>query len=224
MTNLSPALKHILGDPVVYESWADDPTEQEAINSSSEDVIIGMGEIERAHFYGDTELANWYLPDLLCWSDYAGSTVERSNCRSFLRMFGDVAGVHRVIGGYGTEGVLIYKGVLVSRPDIAAALESLDDYLILDEDDCSDLERELQDDVYNSDDFVNDIRREMKKRYPDSAEFIDDELTDEQIREWFDAAYENGNIEWICEDAVSAYIDIEKVVNEIEDLVGVFAR
>ena len=76
----------------------------------------------------DKELlrSTYLIPDLMVGSDYAGSDVEKSNYRSFLREYGKWTGVHALYGGYDTYGVAIRLDVLLRHPEVKDTLDALE--------------------------------------------------------------------------------------------------
>lgn len=65
----------------------------------------------------------YYAPRPLCFSDYSGTEVERSNARVFLEEFQDSPFVKFNLGYFGSEMILI--DLLCTDEDIMKALEDL---------------------------------------------------------------------------------------------------
>jgi len=154
------------------------------------------------------------------YSDYSGSTVERSNCRSFLEMFNQdedqySGKIWEVYGGYGTRGVVILKSLFDENEEIQEVFENLDDYPLLDEDDWSTLEIEIQDESWE--DWIKfDLIRLLEK-----DNLINEDYDEEKIQDQFYKIINEKDLYFIHEDAVSAYIDLDEVIkywsNENED-------
>lgn len=137
--------------------------------------------------------ATYFLVDLASWSDYSGSTVERSNYRVLLEDYPDVCvDVH---GGYGTRAVLIPADMPADfRPDdddetradfwadMIGRLAALSDYPCLDDEDVSNLEMELAGEAWDC--YISwDLRRALTDA--GVSEETLDALEDDDIREMF---------------------------------------
>lgn len=141
------------------------------------------------------------------WSDYSGCTVERSNQRSFMNLFGNIPGVYPVYGGYGTAGVLIEYELYESNQDIQDVINGLFDYPLINEEDHSELEFELEDEAWDW------IKYDLPKALLEAGKITEDESDDEDaLKDKFYQTIRDNNIYFIFEDAVSAYIRIEEVV------------
>lgn len=165
-----------------------------------------------------------YLEVPFCgYSDYSGTTVERSNCDCFLEQFKDNIGngVWELYGGYGTRGVLISLQFYLSNNSeyVKDIIQNLFQYPCIDDESMSKLEYEIEVESWN--DYIkSDLIREFNNRciyYEDETE-QDDFL----LRQKFYDAMERANEYFVHEDAHSAYVDISKVVDcwiedEIED-------
>lgn len=144
------------------------------------------------------------------YSNYSGSTVEHSNCDVFLKRFGAIVGVHEMYGGHSSRGILIEYQLYENNEDIKEAIDSLFKYPVLDEDDLTNLEAQLEDESWEG--WVkDDLIHELEKR---GIEYSDD---DNELHMKFNKVINEADIYFIFEDAVSAYIDIEEVVNNWTD-------
>lgn len=134
------------------------------------------------------------------FSDYSGGTVERSNCETFLKMFADEPdGVYPVYGGYGTRSVVVTEAVWNSD-DVQDVVNSLNRYPVIDEEAWTELEYQLEEEAWDS--WVKaDLMRALGL----------EEEPDDLMEKWI-AACERANEYFFCEDAVSAWIDVDKVV------------
>lgn len=109
--------------------------------------------------------------------DYSGGSVQASNYRVLMR--NEEIGPH-LIELYGSHGykALAYEAYLGPIPlcdELMVALESLDKYPLLDEDDHSDLESELESEAW-SDHGCSDFRRALRRLAKDTvaADYCDD--------------------------------------------------
>lgn len=160
-------------------------TEVQALQSTASGVdwepvaspTEGTAEHPVQHPYGDwrectTGEATHVVIAYTVWSDYSGSTVERSNERSLLADYPQT--FIRVYGGHGTSGLMLP----VDRPadwfaddedhgaerwqGLLDDLHKLADYPVYDDEDHSALETELADeawDAYLRDDVIRDLDR-----------------------------------------------------------------
>lgn len=172
----------------------------------------GYGDFDRVKDpkgYKDTEL--YVLPEYLSGGDYDHSgLVQRSNHRTFLKSFKNKDGVHDLSGGMGTYGVAVRKDVLESNEEIRKALDALEGYPIIDEEDYSALRNEEQEEAWKNW-AEHDVLRSIQGEFPDWEPEDDDQLS-----LLFHEASEESNNYW-QEDGGSMWIDINKVVPYILD-------
>jgi hypothetical protein len=167
----------------------------------------------------------WYLiPEVLSGGDYSNSTlVEVSNHKVFLERHGGIRGVVDLSGGYGTFAVAINLAVVSPAEDeLWADLLSIKDYPLLDEDHHSNMEFEAQEAAW-TDWARKDFIREIKKSFVLSEE--DEEILDEldgndpqdRIFGLFRQLSEDANEYWSTEAGGGQYINIERIVQEMND-------
>lgn len=160
-------------------------------------------------YYGDIEedKTGIFLEVPFCtYSDYSGCTVERSNCRVFEEQFKEFIGTELwpIYGGYGTAGILITINLYENNEEVKEVIDGLFDYPCIDEEDMSNLEMEIEDEDWDS--WIKfDLTRELEKR---AISYNEDTLQDD-----FNRVIRENDIYYSHEDAVSAYIDIEDVVD-----------
>lgn len=94
----------------------------------------------------DAEQGSYIEVPVCTYSDYSGTTVERSNCQSFLRIFAEHLGkdVWELCGGFNTTGVLIRTSLYENNPEVKEVIDGLFDYPLINEEDYSELELELE--------------------------------------------------------------------------------
>jgi hypothetical protein len=99
-------------------------------------------------------------PNHLGYSDYGGSTVERSNYRVFVEQFAEHQGTEwwSLYGGHGTAAIVVRRDADERVPEIGEFLDALESYPLADEDDHTQLEMELEDDAWR-DYGLADFRR-----------------------------------------------------------------
>ena len=102
----------------------------------------------------------FYFPPLLCFGDYDNSChVERSNSRVFLEEFGKDKDVIHLKVGYGE---VIGIRLTCENEEIIETLEALANYPCLNDEDCSLMEMEMQEESWESfgeSDFKNQIMK-----------------------------------------------------------------
>ena len=128
------------------------------------------------------------------WSDYVGTTAERSNYRVLLTEW-QWPGVYPCSGGYGGHSLMVNVCEMIDWTE-EQVIEFADwvrtDYPLVDDQDHSALEQEMKDD-----------------EWPEfEAELV------ETIGE-VEGAYEAYEEHWFAETAVSGYCDIELVIKEL---------
>lgn len=139
------------------------------------------------------------------YSDYSGSTVERSNCNCFLDTFEEYLGISmwEMYGGYGTRGVLITLELYENNDEVKDIIDSLFDYPLINEDEMSSLEMEIENESW--DDWIkSDLIRLLDKN---NLSYNEDTLQAD-----FYKVCENANEYPIFEDAVSCWINLDKIV------------
>lgn len=174
--------------------------------------------------YGDTQPAEWpetlgdrelyfYLP-YSGYSDYSGSTVEKSNNDCFQEEYGEEEWVHPVYGGHTT---LIGLTGLLNCPEdtfeeVIGILEGLEDYPLIDEEHHSQLENELVNEAWDNW-GEHDFTREVENRFPEYT-FI--WPTDSSLYPVFTDMAERANEYWECENSSpNMWININRVADSV---------
>lgn len=157
--------------------------------------------------------ALYLLPSELSGGDYCSSgTVNVSNHRVFLKLYEKVEGVYDVYSGYGGYAVAIRLDVLDSNPEIKEALDGLEGYPVIDEEDLSQLEWDKSKEAW--DDWVRrDAVREVQK--DPFLEEWDPEDDDEFYLDFTGAAEEAG-VYWEPEGQ-DMRIDVDRVAPYLTD-------
>lgn len=150
--------------------------------------------------------------------DYGGGTHNISNARVLTDQFSSPE-LREIGGGYGALGVVIDPRYL--SDDLLESLQSLEGYPVLDEDDLSHYEIELQSEAWESW-AEREFKWAMENRLSeisseDQAERAAEAISSEPLFEIFCQALEVGNLYWSHECATSAWIDCKEVASEIPD-------
>lgn len=164
------------------------------------------------------------IPKWFIGSDHSGGALEKSNHRSFLRIFGKVNGVYELYGGFNTYAIAIRVDVAESNPEIKSTLEELENYPLVDEEDHSELEFEWQCEAMLN--ILDDIIRaiDLEEYIPDIETILEDKEALEHI------AWDGSNtlnLEWISEttssflkgtNALQSYIEDRLLIDHCKDL------
>lgn len=151
--------------------------------------------------------------------DYCGAPYTASNMRVLLSNFSSPE-LRSCSGGYWAQSVAIDPRYL--SEDLLESLQSLENYPVLDEDDCSALELELQQEAWESW-AQRDFSRALEKRLSSFLE--DDETAEETIESLspdslcslFYALAEKGSIYWESQGSPDQWIDCERVAEELSE-------
>ena len=191
-------LKLTRTDIVRFDSWSD---------TTPEDLArLSYGDLKT--FTGEPQATDFYRPSLLSGSDYAGDSVTVSNHRVFLEKFKGVAGVYDVYGGYSTYAVAIRLDAITE--DMMEVFNALEDYLLIDEEDHSEVEMESENESWDS--YAReDFRRAAIKKFPEHEERIE-ALEDGDLFTAFHELTDRSNTYWVHETGNFSYIDIDRVI------------
>jgi hypothetical protein len=137
------------------------------------------------------------------YSDYSGSTVERSNTEYMLRNFTREQGIIEVYSGYGTRGVMLTSSAL-ELEEIKDIIEGLDNYPVISDDDMQQLENEIEFESWDS-----WIKYDLTRALDDAGISYQD---DDTLRDMFYQAAERANEYAVFEDAVSCWFDLDRIV------------
>jgi hypothetical protein len=172
----------------------------------------GVNSVSYGDIHGSQEKRFLELP-YATWSDYSGGTVERSNCRVFLEMFEELQGkfIWKIYGEYDTTGVLIDLDFYNNSETMQDIVERLFNYPLIDEDDHSNLEMEIEEEAWDL--WIEyDLKKALESRG------IEPEGDSDDLRDHFYRSRERANEYPIFEDAVSCYVDINKIVDSWKDI------
>lgn len=157
------------------------------------------------------------IPAYLSGSDYSGSLVERANARAWSEQFaaGDGAWWTEVGGGYGTFAIVIDCEAIPEdvESDVRDFFAGLANYPCADDDLHSEMEMEAQDEAWK--DWA---RADFVKALEAKFETDLDEVSDTAVAELFHDACERSNTYWENEQGDSMWIDIKRIVAEINAL------
>ncbi len=184
-------------------------------------------------FVADPE-GRYFLSDFLSGSDYSGCLVERANYRDFLEDYGDRDGVHEVYGGHGTFAIAVRIDAI--DEDMAAVLDSLEDYPLISDETHGELELEAQNEAWDSwarGDFVAGLEARFSEDGFGELVFVPDgepktqgrlfgtgerpkpeDLEDAVVR-LFETARETANAYWEIETGGGAHIDVDRVCDAV---------
>ena len=162
-------------------------------------------------YYGDireSKTGDFVEVPFCTYSDYSGGTVERSNHRVLIEKFKDCDGVWNVFGGYGTKAIIVSIESLQGNEELQDIIIGLQDYPCVDEEDWSNLEMEIEDEDWKS---------YRKEELTEKLEEKEIEFNPDTLLEDFRNVMEKMNEYMIFEDAVSSYVDLDKIVEHWQD-------
>jgi hypothetical protein len=153
----------------------------------------------------------YYMPRVLSYGDYDCSChVERSNVRVFLEQFAGHPDVKKWTGWYGSVAVAI--DILCEDEEIIDTLNSLADYPVIDDNDCSLMENEMTDEAWDSW-IKSDFTRAIEKKF----DAFGSEPDEDQLRELFHKLQEQANEYPIIESGGNVWINIEKLLEHLDE-------
>ena len=149
---------------------------------------------------------------------YGGGTHNISNARVLIDEFSSPE-LREITGGYGSLGVAVDPRYL--SEELLESLQSLENYPVLNEDDLSHYEMELQNEAWESW-AEEEFRRALEERFSEisseeEAERTAEELSSETLCELFHQTLEIGNLYWDHACATSAWIDCEEVAKSVPE-------
>jgi hypothetical protein len=155
--------------------------------------------------------------------DYCGAPHTASNQRVLLEEFSSPE-LRSCSGGYGAQSVVVDPRYLSEA--LLENLQSLENYPVLDEDDCSALELELQQEAWEGW-AQRDFSRALEKRLSsalenedmveDMAEETIESLSPDSLYALFYALADKGSIYWESQGSPDQWIDCERVANELSE-------
>ena len=153
-----------------------------------------------------------YNPMYFGWGSQSGCTVQRSNFEVFIERFGKIEGVYIDYGYYSFRN--IWLDLELDNDEIIKVLKDLDNYPLIDEEHRWALEHELQDLAWEELGVREEFKQGLEEKYPDKEEEILDRISDNDLRCILERLADITNNYWMCEDAVSASIDINAILEE----------
>jgi hypothetical protein len=190
-----------------YESYNHFESEWRYSNTPEEAGVSSVS-------YGDikqNDVGDFIEVPYCTFSDYSGDTVNRANCEYFLETWGKLDGVYRIYGGHNTTGVLIRRSLYESNEEIKEAIDGLEDYPLFNDERLSELEIKLESEAWESW-IKTEVQRELadiESPSPLILRLLDD---DNLLESSFWYIIRSFDVEFIHEDAVSAYIRTEEIM------------
>jgi hypothetical protein len=164
-----------------------------------------------------------YVPDYCMAGDYCGAVHYLSNGRVLLEEHGGSAQCRELYGSYGSTGIVLDPKYL--SEELLESLQSLESYPILSEDDCGELELELQASAWESY-LSRDFQRALERRLcellseeedgDERAERTVESLSDGDLYSLLEDARESQNLYWENEHN-SMWLDVEKLVENFSE-------
>jgi hypothetical protein len=180
-------------------------------------------------YYDDFESNEFYIPTTM-YSDYFGGTVEKSNCIFFQDKFHFLDTRHLSYHGGSIVFTLddLWEAFQENRDSVEeffSDLDSLEDYLVLDENLLGNIELEIEQEMWSGC-YRHDFICSLQTRFN-----LDDDAFDiisanpDDVYALFLDLCDLSNTYWVMEGASSAYIDVDRVAkvatfNNILNLLG----
>lgn len=165
-----------------------------------------------------------WVPDYCQSGDYGGAVHYRSNANVLLSDFSSPE-CRELYGSYGSHGVAIDPRYC--SDELLESIESLENYPILSEDDCSSLEIELRDEAWDRW-TRSDFSRKLKNLLSDTLSAADwenaeewaeqsiESLSDDQLWTIFSSACESANLYWESQHN-DVWIDVDRVAESLSN-------
>ena len=160
-----------------------------------------------------------WLSDHCLSGDYCGAPHTASNARVLLEEFSGPE-LRETRGGYGGQSVAIDPRYL--SEDLLESLQSLENYPVLDEDDCSSLELELQSEAWENwaeRDFSRALENRLSSLLEDDslAEETIESLSPDSLYSLFHSLSDRASVYWQEESCYGQWIDCERVAAELSE-------
>lgn len=150
--------------------------------------------------------------------DYCGSTHNVANARVLVDQFSSPE-LRSISGGYGSQGVVVDPRYL--SEELLELLQSLENYPVLDEDELSSYELELQNEAWD-----HTVRREWQRALESAlssllsdneelAESIVESLSEESLFSLFSECCELSNTYWEAGTGTTVYIDVDRIAQSL---------
>jgi hypothetical protein len=151
--------------------------------------------------------------------DYIGAPYTLSNCRVLLEEFGGSPQCREAYGSYDSSSVVIDPRYL--SEELLESLQSLESYPVLDEDHCSALELELQNQAWESW-AERDFQRALESRLSslcgdETAAEIAESLDSDQLFSLFESLREEANQYWESQSSPDQWIHVERILERASD-------
>ena len=147
--------------------------------------------------------------------DYCGAPHTLSNKRVLLDEFGGSPQCREACGSYGSASVVIDPRYL--SEDLLESLQSLESYPVLSEEDCSELEIELQNEAWENwaeRDFSSALETTLSELLSDDdlAESVVESLSSGALFSLFESLREETNTYWESQSSPDQRIDVERIL------------
>lgn len=156
-----------------------------------------------------------WLSNYALSGDYCGAPHTASNCRVLLEEFGGSPQCREAYGSYGSRSIAIDPRYL--SDELLESLQSLEDYPVLDEEDCGALELELQAEAWESW-AERDFQRALESRL---SSLCGDELAEDIVSSFssssdtfslFESLRDEANEYWESQSSPDQWINVERIV------------
>lgn len=148
------------------------------------------------------------VPDLLSFSDYSGSDIERANVKVWRQEFASDEGTAwvEVTGAHGAEAIAVNPDAITD--EMRATLDALTDYPLISDEAAGEVETELFDEAWESW-GRRDFKRYIEKEYTVDLDDVPEESLDEMFHEGADHLNINGGPGYQIETGGGVHIYLE---------------
>jgi len=196
--------------------------------------LVKLNIVSKQEFYDHYDKGHYtvFVLELCSFSDYSGSCVERANNKHFVEKY---SFVNEEYGGYGTVWTIIDPDELPNKSEkyneFLEEYKSLLEYPVISDILLTDIETEAEIEAWENwarDDFISLLDKkfeydldeydciDLEEYFEKHCEKNDIDIDfNEFILSLFEKMQGNYNEYWIIETGGSAWIDLEKIVNNI---------
>jgi len=154
----------------------------------------------------------------LSFGDYDNSChVERSNVRVFMEMYGSHPDVYKHTGSYGHEAIFI--DVLCTDSEIIETLQALYNYPCIDDQDCSLMGAEMEEECWESY-ILSDFTDAIIKKY----DLLDIEVTANDLFSIYRELQEATNTYFEVQSGGNGHIDIKRLIDGLPDICPTYLK
>jgi 2'-5' RNA ligase len=201
---------------------ADDETGEDDLSSFMRQMKLADPAQVRAFMDEHFEYSDYHeMWEIVGFSDFSGSAVDRANARYFQEKYPGVISVGH--GGFNTE-IFGVKESDFEKMDAAMLdalykdLKQMQDYTVLDDELYGEIEEEKKNEAWKHW-IKNDFKAELVKLFPQYEDHFDQLRDDPKFRQLFEMARDRGGAEWFEESGATQTIRLDDVLKGVNEQV-----